>query len=107
MHICENFDSVSRDFTFKVLRRFEFSDLLYSLFSNIFNLAHTSVLINGSAKGYLKCSRRVRQKNPLSLLLFGIAEDYLGKLLLWKIVDSSSKLISTSQGLATPSHLLF
>ncbi|KAK2657383.1 hypothetical protein Ddye_010440 [Dipteronia dyeriana] len=40
-----------------------------------------SVLIDGSPKGYFHCSIGVYRGDPLSPLLFGIAEDFLSRLL--------------------------
>ena len=45
------------------------------------SLAHFSVLVNGSPKGYFKSSRGIQQGDPLSPLLFVIVAEALNALL--------------------------
>ncbi|KAK3212669.1 hypothetical protein Dsin_017375 [Dipteronia sinensis] len=48
---------------------------------SILNSSLLLVLINGVPEGYFFCSRGVRQRDLLSPILFGIAEDFLSRLL--------------------------
>ncbi|KAK3189490.1 hypothetical protein Dsin_029051 [Dipteronia sinensis] len=66
-----------------------------------------SVLINGSTEGYFHCSRGVRHGDLFPPLLFGIAEDFLSRLLS-RMVDFSKLLpISSLRGFTAPTHLLY
>ncbi|XP_057779947.1 uncharacterized protein LOC130998549 [Salvia miltiorrhiza] len=73
----------------------------------IFSSAMLSILFNGKLCGYFACSRGVRQGDPLSPIIFGIAEDVLSNLLL-KAVDSGNLIpMRMSQNSLFPTHLLY
>ena len=66
--------------------------------NSILRSSRLSVLLNGVPEGYFGCSRGVHQGDPLSPLLFGIAEDFLSRLLT-RLVGSSQILpISSPRG---------
>jgi len=67
--------------------------------------AKLSVSINGAQKGYFDCKRGVRQGDPLSLLLFCIAEDVLSRGIL-KLVQKR-KLNSSKLQIKAVSPLMF
>ncbi|KAK1549712.1 hypothetical protein Q3G72_006607 [Acer saccharum] len=60
---------------------FGFSSIFVDWIDGILRSSRLSVLLNGVPEGYFYCSRGVRQGDQLSPLLFGIAEDFLGRLL--------------------------
>ncbi|CAJ2671970.1 unnamed protein product [Trifolium pratense] len=64
------FDTLEWGFRLKVLRQFNFSDIFCSLIDIIFHSAKLSALVNGKSVGYFSCVTGVRQRDPLSLLLF-------------------------------------
>ncbi|KAI9201174.1 hypothetical protein LWI28_019580 [Acer negundo] len=73
----------------------------------ILRSSRLSILFNGVPEEYFCCSRRVRQGDPLSPLLFGIAEDFLSRLLT-RLVGSSQILpISSPRGFLAPTHVLY
>ena len=86
--ICKAFDTLDWSFLHRVLQAFGFSPIFMDWIDNILRSSRLSVMINGSPKGYFHCSRGVRQGDPLSRLLFGIAEDFLSRLLS-RMVDFS------------------
>lgn len=62
--------------------------LLYFVIVNNLSFARIYVLLNGFRFGYFSCSQGVRQRDSLSLILFGIAEEFLSRLICirWKLV---------------------
>ncbi|XP_062020822.1 uncharacterized protein LOC133737235 [Rosa rugosa] len=77
--IAKAFDTLHWQFLFQVLERFEFSSRFRNLIQTILNSAKLSVLINGTPQGFFSCARGVRQGDPLSPLLFCIAEEALSR----------------------------
>ena len=82
------FDTMSLNFILKVLNCFGFDDKFRDRILAIFKSAKISVLHNGSLFGFFSYSRGVRQGDPLSPLLSGIAEDFLSRYML-KLCDLS------------------
>ena len=64
----------------EVLRCFGFSETFMNWIASILKSAKISVLTDGSPKGYFSCSRGVRQRDPLSPLLFCLAEDFFNQI---------------------------
>ncbi|KAL8513125.1 hypothetical protein ACS0TY_019345 [Phlomoides rotata] len=75
------FDTVSWDFLLVVLEAFGFDARFTRMVKVILTSARLSILFNGSPHGYFGCTRGVRQGDPLSPLLFCIAEDVLARLI--------------------------
>ncbi|PNX64316.1 ribonuclease H, partial [Trifolium pratense] len=71
------FDTLEWCFLLKVLRQFDFSDIFCYVNDIIFHSAKLSAFVNGKSVGYFCCVRGVRQLDPLSLLLFRLAEEVL------------------------------
>ncbi|KAK2650013.1 hypothetical protein Ddye_017502 [Dipteronia dyeriana] len=107
INIRKAFDTLDRKFLCRVLRAFGFSQTSMGWIVSILGSSRRSVLINGSPTGYFNCSRGVRQRDPLSPLLFGLAEDFLIRLIL-RMVESDQLLsISSPRGFFAPTHLLY
>ena len=73
------FDTMEWDFIFAVLLSFGFSQKFCDWIWSIFDSARLLVIINGGSHGYFSVSQGVRQGNPLSSLLFCLAEDFLSR----------------------------
>ncbi|KAL8522427.1 hypothetical protein ACS0TY_012539 [Phlomoides rotata] len=105
--ITKAFDTVRWDFLLEVLRCFGFSDRFVSTVSVILQSARLSVLVNGSPHGYFGCSRGVRQGDPLSPLLFYVAEEVLARLFDLVLGNLEIQPAMASSGLRCPSYLLY
>ncbi|KAH6818323.1 hypothetical protein C2S51_001926 [Perilla frutescens var. frutescens] len=105
--ITKAFDTLQWPFLSRVLRSFGFPAKFCSWITGILTSARLSVLINGSPCGYFECSRGVRQGDPLSPLLFGIAEEMLSYLLSNVVLHKSLKPMSYSRGFDFTTHILY
>lgn len=74
---------------------------------NILRSAHLSVSVNGQSCGYFTCSRSVHQGDPLSPLLFCLAEDVLSRGLSLLVDQGEVKRIATLRSISPPSLVLF
>ena len=101
------FDTLDWDFVLEVLRCFGFSDDFRGLIKNIFESARISILHNGTPNGFFSCSRGVRQGDPLSPLLFDIAEDFLSRFITANVECGAIQGMQWKRGCLFPSHLLF
>jgi hypothetical protein len=77
--ICKAFDTLDWKFLITVLNQFGFGDLFCDWISAILHSAHLSILVTGNAVGYFPCTRGVSQGDPLSPLLFCLAEEVLSR----------------------------
>ncbi|XP_057791059.1 uncharacterized protein LOC131008183 [Salvia miltiorrhiza] len=71
------FGTLNWSFLLNVLRVAGFHSIFIRWIEVILHSARISILYNGQLHGYFGCSRGVRQGDPLSPILFGIAEDVL------------------------------
>ncbi|WJX12769.1 hypothetical protein P8452_03227 [Trifolium repens] len=69
--------------------------------------AFLSVSINGKSHGYFNCSRGVRQGDPLSPLLFCLAEDVLSRSISRLVSQGKLNLIKGTRQVYVPSHSFY
>jgi len=73
----------------------------------ILQSARLSVLVNGKAVGFFYCSRGVRQRDPLSPLLFYFAEEVLSRALSTVAAESRITPMTYCRGVSFPTHILY
>jgi len=105
--ISKAFDTLDWKFLLKVLHKFGFNNRFCSWINKILNLASLSISVNGKQNGYFKCRRGVRQGDPLSPLLFCIAEDVLSRNITKLVEQGKLELIKGSRSIQVPSHSLY
>jgi hypothetical protein len=90
-----------------VLRRFGFNDVFCNWIEVILKSSFLSISINGESHGYFNCIRGVRQGDPLSPLLFCIAEDVLSRSIFKLVEDGNLNLIKGTRNFRVPSHSFY
>ncbi|GAU38423.1 hypothetical protein TSUD_396030 [Trifolium subterraneum] len=105
--ISKAFDTLEWSFLLKVLKRFGFNEIFCNWINVILQSAFLSVSINGKAHGYFNCSRGVRQGDPLSPLLFCLAEDVLSRSISKLVAEGKLDLIKGTRSFSVPSHSFY
>ncbi|XP_058775776.1 uncharacterized protein LOC131650051 [Vicia villosa] len=86
--ILKAFDTLNWKFLLKTLTCFGFSSKFCNWIATILNYAKLSIGINGKQAGFFNCSNGVRQGDPLSPLIFCLAEEVL------RVIKKSIKSIA-------------
>jgi hypothetical protein len=105
--IAKAFDTVDWSFLLKVLEPFGFCPLFCNWIHTILQSAKLSIFINGKQEGYFSCSRGVRQGDPLSPLLFCLAEEVLSRGLSMLVDNGQLKTLKGTRHTQIPSHILY
>ncbi|MCH92961.1 RNA-directed DNA polymerase (Reverse transcriptase), partial [Trifolium medium] len=101
------FDTIDWLFLLDVLHKFGFGNTFCDWISEILHSARLSVLVNGKSVGYFNCDRGVRQGDPLSPLLFCIAEEVLSRCISKAMMTGALQPMTLCQGIQVPSHVLY
>ncbi|XP_057774769.1 uncharacterized protein LOC130993749 [Salvia miltiorrhiza] len=101
------FDTLSWRFILCAMEAMGFDQRFLNWISTIFGSARISILYNGQLCGYFSCSRGVRQGDPLSPIIFGIAEDVLSCMFMKAVKDGCLTPMSMSRANNFPTHLLY
>jgi len=104
--IAKAFDTMDWNFLLAVLRGFGFDEMFVTWIFLILKSARLSVLVNGKAVGFLSCTRGVRQGDPLSPLLFCLAEEVLSRALSMAADDGRIAPMTYCCGVSFPTHIL-
>jgi hypothetical protein len=105
--IAKAFDTIDWHFLIKVLKTFGFGDTFCNWIQTILQSAKLSISVNGKMEGFFHCARGVRQGDPLSPLLFCIAEEVLSRGLTKLVDEGKLKLIKGIRYATIPSHILY
>jgi hypothetical protein len=105
--ITKAFDTLNWSFLLKVLKNFGFNDTFINWIHVILQSAFLFMSINGKSHGYFNCSRGVRQGDPLSPLLFCLAEDVLSRSISKLVSDGKLYLIKGTRNFMVPSHSFY
>jgi hypothetical protein len=105
--ISKAFDTLEWPFLLKVLKQFGFNLTFCNWIEAIISSAKLSISINGAQHGFFKCKRGVRQGDPLSPLLFCLAEDVLSRGISQLVIDGKLELLKGSRTSQVPSHCLY
>jgi len=105
--ISKAFDTLDWNFLVLVLSNFGFATTFIDWILAILNSARLSILVNGKAVGFFACSRGVRQGDPLSPLLFCLAEEVLSKALSGSVVRGRLTHMSYCRGTTFLTHVLY
>jgi hypothetical protein len=101
------FDTLDWDFLLLVLKSFGFNQVFCNWIKNILNSAKLSLIINGKVTGFFNVTRGVRQGDPLSPLLFCIAEEVLSRSISLLVDNGKLDCITGPRGMSLPSHAFF
>ncbi|KAK9943242.1 hypothetical protein M0R45_008856 [Rubus argutus] len=101
------FDTLDLCFLLRVVTSFGFAPSFVNGIDSILRSAYLSVNVNAQSYGYFTCSRGVRQGDPLSPLLFCLAEEVLSRGLSLLVNNSKLKRIAALRTTSPPTHVLF
>ena len=105
--ISKAFDTLDWNFLIMVLHNFGFSSTFINWILAILQSACLSILVNGKAVGFFSCSRGVRQGDPLSPLLFCLAEEVLSRAISASAARGRILPMSYCRGTVIPTHVLY
>jgi hypothetical protein len=105
--ITKTFETLEWPFLMMVLRSFGFCDKFFNWIETILKSATLSISINVKMHGYFNCTRDVRQGDPLSSLLFCIAEEVLSRNISKLVADGQMFPFKGTRNVSVPSHCLY
>ncbi|XP_026439686.1 uncharacterized protein LOC113338489 [Papaver somniferum] len=101
------FDTLNWEFLLQSLVGYGFCEKFVGWIHTILHSAKLSIVVNDKAMGYFGCTRGVRQGDPLSPILFCLAEDVLSCAIANAFTQGLVHHISSPRGTNAPSHVLY
>jgi hypothetical protein len=105
--IAKAFDTLDWSFLIKVLKAYVFNSTICKWILSILASAKISISINGKLHGFFSCSRWVRQGDPLSTLLFCLAEEGISRSITKLVKEGKLSLFLGSRNNLVASHILY
>ncbi|XP_058760550.1 uncharacterized protein LOC131633894 [Vicia villosa] len=105
--ITKAFNSISWQFILKTLNSFGFCSIFCNWISTILHSATLSINFNGKLAGYFSCSNGVRQGDPLSPLLFCLAQEVLSRNITSLVSSNQCNRIQASRNCFVDSHTMY
>ena len=105
--IAKAFDTLDWSFLIRVVKAYGFNDMFCKWIHSILASAKISISINGKLHGFFSCSRGVRQGDPLSPLLFCLAEEVISRSITKLVREGELRLFLGSRNNPVPSHILY
>ncbi|XP_019435927.1 PREDICTED: uncharacterized protein LOC109342391 [Lupinus angustifolius] len=107
LDIRKAFDTLDWNFLQDTLKAVGFNMKFITWINTILHSAKLSININGKNIGFFNCKRGVRQGDPLSPILFYLAEEVLSRGITKLLEVGKIKSIAGPRNLLTPSHVLY
>ncbi|XP_026451446.1 uncharacterized protein LOC113351723 [Papaver somniferum] len=106
LDISQAYDSVSWDFLFKVLRKYGFPAACCEWLKTLFASSKIYIMINGGPQGFFSMERGLKQRDPLSPILFVLMEELLSRNLTKLVKLKKLRPMVIMKGVY-PTHLFF
>ncbi|XP_026398917.1 uncharacterized protein LOC113294756 [Papaver somniferum] len=106
LDITQAYDSLSWDFLFQAMYTFGFSAKFIQWLLVLFQSTRISVMVNGGPGGFFPIGRGLKQGDPLSPILFIIAQEILSRKLTQMVQEKKLIPMVTRNGIL-PSHIFF
>lgn len=105
--ISKAFDTLDCNFLLRVLTQFGFNQTFTKWITTLLHSASLSILVNGTPYGFFNCCRGVRQGDPLSPILFCLAQDALSRSISNLQSNGSIIPITSQHGITSPTHIFY
>lgn len=107
LDIRKSFDTIDWGFLLNVLESFGFNETFCGWIKAILESAKLSISVNGHPPGFFSCKSGVRQGDPLSPLIFCLAEDVLSRGISYLANCGILKPMFGPRNCTTPTHVLY
>ncbi|KAF9619067.1 hypothetical protein IFM89_005081 [Coptis chinensis] len=107
LDISQAFDTIDWNFLWVVLQHVGFKESSIKWLHAIFQSNTMSIMLNGGPHGYFSAERGLKQGDPLSPMLFALAEDCLSRSISRLVLDKKIQHMVINSKYCNPSHLMF
>ncbi|KAF9624335.1 hypothetical protein IFM89_009618 [Coptis chinensis] len=105
--ISQAFDIMDWEFLWAVLQQLGFSGTWIQWIKGAFTTNSLSIMLNGVPQGHFTAQRGLKQGDPLSPLLFALAEDCLSRNISHMVREKKILPMVVNAKYSSPSHLMF
>ncbi|XP_057836614.2 secreted RxLR effector protein 78-like [Cryptomeria japonica] len=107
LDVSKAYDRVSWNFLFEVLKKFGFKQKWLDCIKHCVSSVNYFVIVNGTMSGFFQATNGLRQGDPLSLFLFVLMAEVLGRSIKFSVGQGAWKGISIKGYMEPVSHLQF